>query len=406
MSRLQRFLSIFIVSWICLMHSTPTLASSATYRTGFTRWRAADNALSTWQRDGTTLADDGTLQLDLQTAYPDSDPYPAGSYQGHNFYNGGSFVVGAAVSPVIESSFAFSQAIASWNADTPAGTWIETRVRTRIGERWTRWYTLGVWAADTGTIQRHSVGDQSDADGRVSTDTLVLAKKKPAATAFQVKVRFFSTNDAVPVLHNIATTISTSPAKATTVSAGNPAYWNHSLSVPTCSQMVYKDGGEVWCSPTSTSMVLAFWDGYSGPCEPRVRAAVDGVYDWVYDGHGNWPFNAAYAATTGREAYVARFTSLADAEPWIAAGVPVIFSFAWKKGQLSGAAASSSSGHLSVLVGFDAAGNPIVNDPAAASDGTVQRTYQRAQLEPLWLANSGGAVYLIYPTGWTVPALP
>ena len=68
--------------------------------------------------------------------------------------------------------------------------------------------------------------------------------------------------------------------------------------------MVYPDGGEVWCSPTSTSMVLAYWAGDTGPCEPRVRAAVEGVYDWVYDGHGNWPFNTAYAATAGPGGHV------------------------------------------------------------------------------------------------------
>jgi hypothetical protein len=56
-----------------------------------------------------------------------------------------------------------------------------------------------------------------------------------------------------------------------------------------------------------------------------------------------------------------------------------------------------------VLVGFDSAGNPIVNDPAAASDDAVQRTYNRAQLESLWLETSGGTAYLIYPAGWPVP---
>ena len=38
--------------------------------------------------------------------------------------------------------------------------------------------------------------------------------------------------------------------------------------------MIYPDGGSVWCSPTSLSMVLSYWDGYTGPREPRVRAAV------------------------------------------------------------------------------------------------------------------------------------
>ena len=167
--------------------------------------------------------------------------------------------------------------------------------------------------------------------------------------------------------------------------------------------MVYPDGGEVWCSPTSTSMVVAYWEGDAGPCEPKVRAAVDGVYDWIYDGHGNWPFNTAYAAAQGFEAYVARFTTLAQAEPLIDAGVPVIMSLAWGSKDLTGAAVSSSDGHLMVLVGFDADGNPILNDPAAARDEDVQRTYQRSEFEPLWLTSSGGTVYLIYPAGWTVP---
>ena len=71
-----------------------------------------------------------------------------------------------------------------------------------------------------------------------------------------------------------------------------------------------------------------------------MRAAVDGVYDWVYEGHGNWPFNTAYAAARGLEASVARFRSLAEAEPWIAAGVPVGMSYAWKPGMLTGAPVS------------------------------------------------------------------
>jgi hypothetical protein len=153
-------------------------------------------------------------------------------------------------------------------------------------------------------------------------------------------------------------------------------------------------------------MVLGYWNGDTGPCEPRVRAAVEGVFDWVYDGHGNWPFNTAYAATPGYEGYVARFTSLARAEEFVAAGVPVIMSIAWDKGDLTGADIDSTNGHLLVLVGFDAAGNPIINDPASPADETVQRTYLRSEFEPLWLQASGGTVYLMYPQGASVPTLP
>jgi hypothetical protein len=75
--------------------------------------------------------------------------------------------------------------------------------------------------------------------------------------------------------------------------------------------------------------------------------------------------------------------------------VPVVISIAWKKSELSGAAVQSSNGHLVVVVGFDASGNPIVNDPAAASDADVKRTYFRSELEAVWLENSGGTAYVI-----------
>ena len=105
------------------------------------------------------------------------------------------------------------------------------------------------------------------------------------------------------------------------------------------------------------------------------------------------------------EAYVVRFTSMRKVEAWIAAGVPIVFSLAWQPGSLSGAPIPSSDGHLAVLVGFDAAGSPIVNDPAAATDDAVRRLYDRVELESLWLEYSGGTVYLIYPPGHPIPEL-
>jgi Peptidase_C39 like family len=151
--------------------------------------------------------------------------------------------------------------------------------------------------------------------------------------------------------------------------------------------------------------VLGYWTGDTGACETRVRAAVSGVYDWIFRGHGNWPFNTAYAATKGLQSHVTRFTSFAQLEPWIAAGVPAILSVAWGSGELTGSTIPSTGGHLLVLVGFDSAGNAVVNDPAASSDATVRRTYLRSELEPLWLRASAGTTYLIYPAGWPVPAL-
>ena len=403
MKRLSTSLRLLICILILLPLVTPAagmtaLAKESTYQTGFGHWTASSNDFVGWTLSGTTLASDGSLIMDA-SAVSETDPYPLGGYYGGNFYNGGNFNVGEAVSPAMTAPFAFKEAIASWNAVTPDGTWIETQIRVQFSGRWSKWYNLGIWASGYSTIERHSVRLQGDSDGYIAVDTLVITNKKEVTDIYQLKLRLFSVDgDVTPGVVNASLAYSTSPTKKPTTSPGNPDLWGTILDVPECSQMVYPDGGNVWCSPTSTSMVLGFYGFDPGPCEPRVRAAVDGVYDWIYDGHGNWPFNTAYAASRGLEAYVARFTSLAQAEPWIAQGVPVVMSIAWSKGDLTGAPVKSSGGHLIVLVGFDAAGNPVVNDPAAAADADVQRTYLRSELEPLWLMNSGGTVYLIFPT--------
>jgi hypothetical protein len=372
----------------------------------FVRWRGADGGFDDWQRDGVRLAANGSLELDLVTAHSESDPYGPGGYYGHDFYNGGSFLVGEALGPVVETPITFTETIASWNVDTPSGTWVETLVRAELGDRWTKWYNLGIWAADTSTVERHSVRLQGDTDAYVAVDTLIVTNQNDLLKGYQLMLRLFSADGAaVPSVRNASITFSETPSEPTALIPGIPERWDRVLMVPECSQMVYPDGGIVWCSPTSTSMVLAYWLDDSGPCEPRVRAAVAGVYDWLYDGHGNWPFNTAYAAIYGLEGYVVRLTSLAQTEEWIEAGVPVIVSLAWGPGELTGAPLSSSNGHLMVLVGFDASGNPVVNDPAAPSDATVRRTYIRDEFESLWLKHTSGTVYLIYPADWSVPDL-
>ena len=374
------------------------------YQTYFTRWSSTNQGFLGWQLNGVALNASGGLTIQPTTATTGTDPYSAGGYSGGNFYNGATFMLGEAIGPIITTPFGFFEAIPSWNATTPAGTWVEAQVRARVGGVWTKWYNLGVWDDDNSTVRRHSVNGQGDSEGTVAVDTVKLNTKKPAADAVQLKLRLFSeTGVNLPAVRNASLVVSTTPFKPTTLAAGDPSKWNRLINVQECSQMVYPDGGNVWCSPTSTSMVISHWLNDTGACEPKVRAATAGTYDWIYGGYGNWPFNPAYAATKGLNGYVTRFTSMRDVETWVAAGVPVIFSFAWSSGQLTGAAIPSSAGHIAVIVGFDSNGNPIVNDPAASTNEAVQRTYLRSELEPLWLQHSGGTVYLIYPNGVSVP---
>jgi len=392
----QRWLWIILLAGLVIGSTgNPVMAKGEPYMTGFYEWQGT--GFADWQLSGVNFDGDRLVMVPTG-AVLEIDPIPPGGYYGGNFYNGGSYLVSEATSPVMAAELDFSELIVSWNADTPDGTWVETLARVQIGDRWTKWYNLGVWASGEGTIQRHSVKIQGDSDGYVAVDTLVLSGKKTSVTDYQIKVRFFSQDgSAVPTVRYISAAYSTAVPKKLTPSSGSPVYWNKLIPVPECSQMVYPDGGNVWCSPTSVSMVLSYWREDIRGCNTVVHETVEGVYDWIYDGHGNWVFNTAYAASKGFTASVQRFTSLDQVEPLINADIPVVFSFAWGKGDLTGAAIESSNGHLAIIVGFDEAGNPIVNDPAAASDADVQRTYLRSELEAVWLGNSGGTVYIIKP---------
>ena len=290
---------------------------------------------------------------------------------------------GTLESPPIETS-PFKELLPSWNALTPPGTWLTLEARAQVDGRWTRYYSFGRWASDAG---RASLEGQDDADGDLLTDTLRLKK---SAQRYQYRLTLASGRPGdSPSVRLVALT-----ATGKAVAGGAPsdrAAWGKVLSVPEKSQMVFP-AGEGWCSPTSLSMLLAYWGhGVSVP------AAAAGTYDAVYGGTGNWAFNAAYAASLGLTAYATRLGSLNDVERLILAGVPVALSVGWKPGELKGAPIPKSDGHLIVAVGFDAVGDVVVNDPAGNSDAEVRRTYPRAALERLWLSHSGGAAYVLYP---------
>ena len=275
-------ITIIGVLMLNTVSSASALASTGgEYQTGFIRWRAAEGGFGGWALNGVKLNNAGALEFDLATASAGVDPYGAGTYNGGNYYNGGSLYVGEATSPEISTAFNYKEAIASWNASTPAGSWVEIQFRAQYGTRWSKWYVLGIWAADDSTIRRHSVQSQGDADGFVAVDTFVSSRKKETTSKFQLKLRLFSADGtSTASVQNASVAYSTSAPKSASVSAGNPAQWDTLIEVPECSQMVYPDGGEVWCSPTSTSMVLGYWN-QSGEgaltCEARVRAAVAGV---------------------------------------------------------------------------------------------------------------------------------
>jgi hypothetical protein len=290
---------------------------------------------------------------------------------------------------------AFDELVPSWNAATPGAGSVTVEVRAQTAAGWSRWFSFGTWrsAEGPGGEGRSSLNGQKDAAGQMLTDTLRL---NAGATGYQYRVTLRGAGTGVRLL-----AFNTSDRARRTAGLGQPgdrATWGKVVDVPGRSQMLYPDGGEVWCSPTSVAMILA---GHG--VNVTVPQAARGTFDRAYDGTGNWPFNAAYAGALGMRAFVTRLPSLAQAERYTAAGVPLAVSLGWKKGELPGAPLASSDGHLMVLVGFDAQGNPVLNDPAAATDAGVRRSYPRAAFERQWLTYSGGLSYVIAPPGVKLP---
>lgn len=326
-------------------------------------------------------------------------------------YNGGRYFYGTLTSRVYNPSTRFDTVVPSWNASTPSGTWIQTQIRVRSGGSWTTWFNMGVWAKSSKPVKRHSVNGQNTAKWRVLTDTL-QSKGRVFANAYQYRLKLMSAKSSrSPAVRKLSFVSSNSYRHGDSLNIPTlKSAWGKSLNVPARSQMIYPNGGEVWCSPTSLSMVMAYWANKTGngKLNQPVPTVAHGVYDQAYRGNGNWPFNTAYASAYGLEATVSRFASIRQAERWTDYGIPLVVSIAWdnrhSSSRLSGVPIPVSNGHLLVIRGFTNSGDVRVNDPAASSNSQVPRVYDRSQFFRAWMKNgSGGVVYLVYPPNKTIP---
>lgn len=360
-------------------------------------WRqGGDRGFQGWSLSGVRQSD-GRLLLDPLTA-----EQVAGSTDGPSLQTSW---VGTALGPERETTEAFRELIPSWNARTIEGTWVRIRLRARMDGRWSGWYILGLWSSAGGSEPRQSVAGQDDADARVLTDTLAL---RAPAQAYQLELALYSVDDARSPEISLASVLASRAGEGPGGLAPGRGAWGTILDVPQRSQMAYPGGGEVWCSPTSTSMVMAYWSARLDQpgLDRTVPEVAAGTYDPIYRGHGNWPFNTAYASHYGLVAYVSRFSTLRQVEQWIEVGAPVVASLAWVPGELANAPIPSTNGHLLVIVGFTPQGDVVANDPAGdpRRGQSVQRTYERNQFERLWLTHSTGTVYLIHPAQQPLPA--
>ncbi|MFS8203508.1 peptidase C39 family protein [Streptomyces sp. CWNU-52B] len=332
-------------------------------------------------------------------------------------------------SPVHRLGVPAAEAIASWNARTPAGTWLQIELTGAYSDGTdTPWYVMGRWAAGDQDIRRTSVDDQSDGRSSVWTDTFAIddAASGLRLVSYRLRLTLYRKpgTKVTPTVWRLGAMGSDVPDRFT-VPASAPGVARE-LTVPRYSQEIhvgqypeYDNGGEAWCSPTSSQMIIEYWGrrptaealAWVKPeyADPQVCHAARYTFDYQYEGCGNWPFNAAYAATyKDLQGVVTRLGSLTDLETLIAAGVPAITSQSFLASELTGAG-YGTSGHLMTVVGFTADGDVIANDPAAPDNDAVRRVYRRREWENIWLrtkrynaagtvvSGTGGVCYLYFP---------
>lgn len=298
---------------------------------------------------------------------------------GDTYQQTGTYLTGVLPLP------AFNRAVPSWNALTPEGTHITIDIQFKVNNQWSDWLSLGAWGT---SYARKSADGSKNAMGSIDTDTLMVSGDTPA-DALRIKIGLYGDGKNTPILEELAvTSYLTSATPETTVAVTGT--WQRELDVPQRSQMIENQevAGRI-CSPTSLSMVLAYYG-----IDKTTKEIYDLAYDTGADIYGNWPFNTAVAGSFGLEGYVDYYFTVDELKQRIAEGIPVICSIRFKSGQLQGAPISSTNGHLVVVKGFvtrDGQEYVICNDPAAMSNAEVRREYKVEQFAGVWK----GWVYII-----------
>ncbi|MEQ9454930.1 MAG: C39 family peptidase [Phycisphaeraceae bacterium] len=335
---------------------------------------AFDSASDWAQGSSTGLVALPTGELRLP---PDSKNYPR---------------LGTWTSPEITTDFPFTEVLPSWNLHTPEHTGVSFFIRSRDAatNEWSPWLYLGAWG------QRevaHPVEIEFPG-GEIKIDYLVLNQP---ANAYQLEARIESASldpRATPTLRKLHTVYSGTPADGVnnsliqtypTVTDG----WARDLPVPFRAQGIeHKSINSRICSPTSTSMVMA----YFGIDLPTVTNAL-AIYDPEYTIFGNWHRAVAYASQHGLEGELVRIRDWDQVKAYIAEGQPLIASIRFRRGEFPSNVMESTGGHLITIRGLTPEGDAIVNDSASKDRGHAV-IYKAEELARAWIGR-GGVTYVI-----------
>jgi len=265
----------------------------------------------------------------------------------------------------------FTQLVFSWNGFRCCTGYFSFWVQARDQQthQWSMWHKMIEWGNST---QRSYLSTQD----QMSSYHHVRLEMKPGYTgdAFRVRV----------VAHENA---DLSLIKALTVSLSHLGKFQqedidtaitslpsvHIKNVPCKSQIVlpHEDNRKM-CSPTSCSMLIGYLMGnIIDPVDFALQA-----YDKGLEAYGSWPFNMAHAfeRCNGQVGFsIARLASFSALHRRLQEGIPVVVSV---RGELEGAPKKYDSGHLLVVVGWNARKKRVIcHDPALDEDKKTVKQY-------------------------------
>ncbi|HPN36716.1 MAG TPA: C39 family peptidase [bacterium] len=266
----------------------------------------------------------------------------------------------------------------SWNGTAPGDSGgFRVSVRIPYLSGWSTWLDGGYWKDDFWpTVKRTAFGG-----GMVDIDFIKL-DAFTATWQYAVQFKRKSASVASPTLSRLSFFASdsrtTETVDHTALLADKPAAIFIATTFLAQRNVSAEFGGRI-CSPTTVAMILK---SYHIQVDP-LQFALD-TYDPYYDIFGGWPRVVQNASEYGVIGDVVRIRSWSQARDVLARGGRLAMSIG----------EPLYGGHLVMLAGFTANGDPIVHDPARANDG-YGHVFNKSDLSQAWF-DKGGVAYCFF----------
>ena len=265
----------------------------------------------------------------------------------------------------------FVELVPSWNLLMSDNSGVSIYVSIGNESGYSKYYTMAMLKK----VYQTSGSNETDDYGKTSIDTIMPIVSNIDRIKFKVIIN--KDTDGVTALKNIS--ITTKP-KEDTFNYDLKILKEKNIDVLPRQQLAVPVNGNLICSPTSLSMVMAYYNHFESQSEVSRL-----VYDEGAKIYGNWSLNVGYAGgfddLFARVEYTKDFNTLMT---YINQDIPVVLSIKTRsKEDLKGSIMAYPSGHLIVLTGFtqiDGTWYALVNDPAEYDDFKVKRIYKLSEL--------------------------